>query len=140
MRVLIDTPIWSLALRRKSQQLSEPQSAMVAAWAALVRGKKVVLVGPVRQELLSGVRDVADFDRLCNHLRAFDDEALTVEDYEEAARCFNTCRSAGVAGSNVDFLLCAAAIRRHIPIFTTDADFDRYAKRLPIRRYESRLP
>ena len=88
----------------------------------------------------AGVRNAADFDRLCDHLRAFDDEPLTVKDYEEAARCFNICRSAGVAGSNVDFLLCAAAIRRHIPIFTTDVDFDLYAKRLPIRRYEPHLP
>ena len=39
---------------------------------------------------------------------------------------------AGVQGSNVDFLICSFAQRRSLPIFTTDADFRRFAKILPI--------
>ena len=133
MRVLIDTPIWSLALRRQTRALSAAQTGMVRAWRQIVRDNRVAMVGSIRQEVLSGVREPAAFRRLRDHLRAFDDEDLTCEDYEEAARCFNTCRGAGVTGSNVDFLICAVAIRRHLEIFTTDTDFRHYAKHLPLR-------
>ena len=97
----------------------------------------MLLIGPVRQEILSGVRDDSTFDRLREHLRAFDDEPLNFDDYEEAARCHNVCRRAGVAGSSVDFLLCAVALRRHAEIFTTDVDFRRYAEHLPLSLYSA---
>jgi predicted nucleic acid-binding protein len=118
--------------------LSLKQSAMVAAWEELIRQRQVVLVGCIRQEVLSGLRDPLAFERLRDHLRAFDDEPLTCDDYEEAARCFNRCRQAGIAGPNVDFLLCAVALRRHLEIFTTDADFHHYAKHLAIRLHHPR--
>ncbi len=96
-----------------------------------------MLIGPIRQEILSGVRAESAFERLRDHLRAFDDEPLSFHDYEEAARCHNVCRAAGVAGSGVDFLLCAVALRRQAGIFTTDADFTRYAEHLPLSLYEA---
>jgi predicted nucleic acid-binding protein len=71
-------------------------------------------------------------------LRAFPDEPLTTEDYEEAARANNRCRRAGVAGSAIDFLLCAAALRRRWAILTTDRDFKRYSKHLTIRLHAPR--
>lgn len=134
----MDTPIWSLALRRRVRDLSPEQGAMVAAWAEIIREKRAVLIGSIRQEVLSGVRNPAAFDHLCDHLRAFEDEPVACADYEEAARCFNICRRAGVAGSNVDFLLCAVAIRRRLSLFTTDADFQRYAQCLPLRFFRPR--
>lgn len=135
MKVLVDTPIWSLALRRQKAELSPKDRRLVAAWSRLIADNLVLLPGPIRQEVLSGVRDAAVFGRLCEYLRAFDDEPLTVEDYEEAARCSNRCRAAGVSGSSVDFLLCAAAIRRGAAIFTTDKDFTHYARVLPLRLF-----
>ncbi len=97
---------------------------------------RVVLVGPIRQELLSGVREGAVFNRLRERLRDFDDEPLTTEDFEVAAQAHNACRKAGVAGSAMDFLICAVAQQRQIAVFTTDKDFERYASVLPIRLYE----
>ncbi len=139
MNVLIDTSIWSLALRRKTRDLSAEQGAIVERWGELIREKRAVLVGAIRQELLSGIRDSKVFERLCEHLRPFEDVPLTCEDYEEAARCFNTCRRAGVTGSDVDFLLCAVALRRRLEIFTTDGDFQRYSLHLPLRLHRFRL-
>jgi predicted nucleic acid-binding protein len=66
-------------------------------------------------------------------MRMFSDEQLTREDFEEPAEAGNTCRNAGVAGSAVDLLICAAAPRLGCEIFTTDEDFRRYASHLPIR-------
>ena len=137
MKVLVDTPIWSLALRRRRTELPLKDRRLVAAWSRLIADNLVFLPGPVRQEVLSGIRDVAVFDRLGEYLRAFDDEPLAAEDYEEAARCSNRCRAAGVSGSSVDFLLCAVAIRRGAAVFTTDRDFTHYARVLPLRLYAS---
>jgi hypothetical protein len=90
-------------------------------------------MGPIRQELLSGVRTAAGFERLRDHLEPFPDLSLLTRDFEDAARFFNICRGRGVQGSNTDFLICAVAHRHELPIYTTDRDFERFAAVLPIR-------
>ena len=128
MKVIVDTSVWSLALRRRT-----PAHETVGELRRLVSQGRIAMLGPIRQELLSGIRDRAVFRRLRDHLRAFADEPLDSEDYERAAEHFNTCRAAGVQGANTDVLLCAVAERRGFPILTTDADFQRYAAILPVR-------
>jgi predicted nucleic acid-binding protein len=133
VQVLVDSSIWSLALRRNRGRLSEAESEQVTALRELIQGGRARLIGPIRQELLSGIRENAQFEKLGNLLRAFPDEALTNVDYEQAAHWSNECRRRGVAGSAVDFLICAVAIARGWQIFTTGADFRAYAKVIPIR-------
>ena len=132
MRVLVDTSVWSLALRRRSEDLSPAEARLCGELARLVTEDRVVMIGPVRQELLSGLRANAAFERLRSRLRAFDDEALTGEDFEAAAQAHNRCRAAGISGSAVDFLICAFALKRQLAVFTTDRDFTRYASELPL--------
>jgi len=133
MKVLIDTPIWSLALRRRNRTQNASTSA---ALASLVEDGRVAMIGPIRQELLSGIKERAQFDRLRDHLRAFPETEITLDDYEEAASFFNRCRAKGLQGSNTDFLICAVAARNDFSIFTTDADFTHFAKVLPIVLHE----
>jgi predicted nucleic acid-binding protein len=127
MKVLVDTSVWSLALRRKET------SAVAEKLADLIRASMAVLIGPVRQELLSGISDEKTFLRLKSKLEYFDNPPITALDYETAARFYNTCRSHGVQGSHIDFLICAVAANNELLIFTTDQDFERYAMYLPIR-------
>jgi predicted nucleic acid-binding protein len=134
LKVLVDTPVWSLALRRKAPV----DDHRIDALRGLIADGRAALVGPIRQELLSGVRDRTTFEALRAHLGAFPDEPIAQADYERAARHFNICRSKGIQGSNTDFLLCAVAERNRFPIFTADADFARYAKLLPIRLFAPR--
>jgi predicted nucleic acid-binding protein len=138
MRVLIDTPIWSLALRRKPKGRSREEEALQQELAELIREGRAQLMGPIRQEVLSGIREEGQYRRLRDHLRAFDDALLTTEDYEEAARASNQCRAVGIAGSAIDFLICAVAIQREWQIFTTDKDFAGYAKHLHVGLYVPR--
>jgi predicted nucleic acid-binding protein len=98
----------------------------------LVAGGRVAIVGPIRQEVLSGIREKAAFDRLRDHLSAFPDEPLTAADFERAAEYFNVCRARGLQGCNTDFLLCAVSERHQLPLLTTDEDFIRYSKVLPV--------
>jgi predicted nucleic acid-binding protein len=135
MMVLVDTSVWSLALRRKQSDLSPREQALKCALQELVVDGRAQIVGPVRQELLSGIRAEGTFRRVRDALRAFDEPHLRVQDYEEAARMSNICRARGIAGSAIDFLICAMAHLRNWEVFTTDRDFARYSKLLPLRLY-----
>jgi len=129
MNVVVDSSVWSLALRRNT-----PNDAIsiVNILRDLIADGRVVLLGVLRQEVLSGIRYLEQFIRLRDYLRAFPDLELTSEDYELAAEFFNTCRSNGVQGSNTDFLLCAVAHRRSYSIFTTDKDFENFQLHIPV--------
>ena len=96
------------------------------------------MLGAVRQEVLSGMKIKAQFDQLREHLRSFPDLELETADYEEAASAFNRCRERGVQGSNTDFLICAAAARRKLAVYTTDGDFRQFARILKVELHEPR--
>lgn len=132
MNVLIDTSVWSLVLRRGTPR----GTAVERELRELIREGRVLMVGPVRQEILSGVRELEKFRVLRQHLSAFPDIPLETLDYEEAAAYFNRCRAKGVQGSNTDFLLCAVATRIGASILTTDRAFAQYARVLPVRLHE----
>jgi len=133
MTVLVDTPVWSLALRRKPGDLNRREQALTRALAELIREGRAQIMGAIRQELLSGIREAERFEKLRDYLRAFEEPRLEVRDYEEAAQMHNQCRTRGVAGSAIDFLVCAVAHRRGWQVFTTDRDFERYARVLPLK-------
>ena len=128
MNVLIDTSVWSLALRRAKRVDDTTPKEL----AELIGEGRVVMVGPVRQELLSRIKVKAQFDLLRRHLQSFPDLELETADYEDAASAFNRCRERGIQGSNTDFLICAAALRRSLSIYTTDGDFKHYARVLKL--------
>ena len=127
MKVLVDTSVWSLAFRRRSAA-----HASVDELRRIILAGRAAIIGPIRQEVLSGIRDAGMFERLRERLDAFSDEPLTTADYECAAEFFNACRAKGLQGSNTDFLLCAVSARHHMPLLTTDGDFQRYATVVPV--------
>ena len=129
MSVIVDTVIWSLALRRNALGQN---SGITDQLQGLIRNNQVRLLGAIRQEILSGLRTPEQFNRLRDTLRAFPDTALVAEDYELAAEYFNTCRQRGVQGSNTDFLICAVAHRRHDQILTADRDFQHFQAHIPV--------
>jgi len=136
VKILVDTSIWSLALRR-SGTLSEKDKSLVSELNELISEVRVAIIGPIRQELLSGISIQTQFEALKERLATFDDIPLTRDDYERAAEFYNTCRKSGIQGSQIDFLICAVAAGREIPIFTTDNDFLLYAKYLTISLHRS---
>ena len=134
MRVLVGTSIWSEALRRARKV----ESDVVRELRDLILEHRVDIIGPIRQEILSGLREDSQFDKLERHLAAFPDIPLETADHTMAAKFFNACRRKGIQGSNTDFLICAIAVRRQLAIYTTDKDFPQFAKHLPIVLYEKR--
>jgi|ERR1051326_229659 predicted nucleic acid-binding protein len=132
MKVLVDSTIWSLVLRR-----TRPDTAMASLLESLMLDGRVAIIGPIRQEVLSGIKERAHFEWLRDHLQTFPDTEIISADYEEAAAFYNECRRKGIEGSQIDLLICAVAVRNEFAIFTTDGDFAHYAKLLPITLYDS---
>ena len=134
MKVIIDTSIWSLALRRSKVQ----ENKYVEELEELIKEVRAQLIGPVRQELLNGIKSEKQFRVLKKHLRAFKDLDIETVDYELASEYFNTARKNGIQGSNTDFLLCAVSTRLRMPIFTTDKDFLNFQSVLRIELHSVR--
>jgi len=133
LNVLVDTSVWSLALRRKGQDLSTAEKAVVAELTNLIQEGRARIIGLIRQELLSGLKTAAHYEKLRADLRPFPDEPVATVDYEAAAKAGNDCRAKGVAVSVPDMLICAIALARDYTIFTSDPDFQNYAKVLPLK-------
>lgn len=128
MKVIVDTSIWSLALRRKKNQ----STSEIRILESLIDNQKVCILGPIRQEILSGIKENKQFLQLKEYLSTFDDLQINTKDYELAAEYFNICRSKGVQGSNTDFLICAVSHNNKFPIFTSDKDFQTFSKFIQI--------
>jgi len=135
MKVLVDTCVWSLALRREQTE----QTGIVQELAELISESRAQFIGPIRQELLSGIKEERQFQKLKIVLQAFPDVVLESADFECAANFFSRCRQKGIQGSNTDFLICAVARSRNMSIFTLDNDFTLYQQVIPVILHTSRF-
>jgi predicted nucleic acid-binding protein len=98
----------------------------------LVRSGEAALIGPVRQEILSGIRRHQDFERVRQRLTAFVELSIVFTDYDQAAELFNRCRARGISPTAIDMLICSVAIRLAAPVFTTDKVFDDFSRYIPL--------
>jgi len=134
MKIIVDTCIWSIALRRNNVI----QNSYIDELRNLIEEIRVQLIGPIRQELLSGIKSKKQFNTLKLHLESFADVELEANDYELAAEYFNAARKKGIQGSNTDFLICAISSRRKMPILTTDKDFTNFQSVFPVNLHTPR--
>jgi predicted nucleic acid-binding protein len=126
MKFLVDTCVWSLALRRRYvSRMNLNEQRLASELRTAIEASNAAIIGPVRQEILSGIRDRAQFKRTLGLLEPFADEAMIPEDFVESARLFNLCRDHGVHCGPVDILICAVAARLGYGILTNDAGLGR---------------
>jgi predicted nucleic acid-binding protein len=133
LKVLIDTPIWSNAFRSGNEKYEGEIRQLIS----LIEDQRALIIGPIRQEILSGYSDVKKFEKIREKLSYFENIAIAYSDYLRAAEFSNTCRKKGIQGSPIDFLICAVAHRVNAPIFTTDRDFHHFHKVIPITLYKA---
>jgi predicted nucleic acid-binding protein len=132
LKVLIDTPIWSYALRSQNKDYQSEINEL----AFLIHDQRSLIIGPIRQEILSGYSDLRKYKIIKEKLSYFENTPILDTDYELAAEFSNRCRKKGIQGSHIDFLICAVANRLAIPIFTTDNDFRNYQEVISNKRYK----
>jgi predicted nucleic acid-binding protein len=126
LKVIVDTCVWSLALRRRDlTRISAEEQPMLMQLMDAIRDGRAAIVGPIRQEILSGIRNRSQFARTEGLLDPFPDEEITPADYVEAARLYNFCQDHGVQCGPVDILLCTVAARMHFGILTNDQGLKR---------------
>jgi len=131
MKVLVDTCIWSHILRQK-----KPDAELSEKLRDLIKDGRVLMIGPIRQELLSGISESSQFKSLKDKLSFFEDLTLSSEYYVRAAEFSNICRKKGIQDSTTDFLICAISNLQKVQIYTSDKDFTHYKKYLPIQLYK----
>ncbi len=126
MKLLVDTSVWSLALRRKDTAgLSPEEQRLRSELAQAIQEGRVAMIGMIRQELLSGIKEEAQYKKVKAALDAFLDEPIETADYEYAARLYNECRSRGCEAGTVDRLICAVALRRSWEVLSSDGALNR---------------
>ncbi len=128
MKVLVDTCIWSQVLRKKNPNLN-----LTKQLKDFIYDGRVVMIGPIRQELLSGIPNPSQFNKIKHTLSSFEDIILKTDHFIKAAEFSNLCRKKGIQGSTTDFLICAVANLEKLSIFTVDSDFINYNKYLKIK-------
>jgi predicted nucleic acid-binding protein len=131
--ILVDTGILSLAFRRQRRDLLPPELSLVYALERLFTLGMVSIIGPIRQEILSGIASQKQFLLLKSRLESIEDLPLNTDAFVLAAEFFNRCRNRGIAPGDIDMMICAAAHIHGCDIFTADPDFAHYAQLLPIR-------
>lgn len=120
MTLLVDTSVWSLALRR---DLPAPEPAVVALKEALAGSDIVVTTGIVLQELLQGFVGAKAKAQIVETFAALALVQPDREDHVDAAELRNTCRRAGVQIGTVDALIAQLCIRHGLTLLSTDLDF-----------------
>lgn len=125
MRVLVDTSVWSLALR-KGGPTDHPSVRKLGT--ILDHGEDVFLLGIILQEVLQGFRSERTAGRLSSRLEPFGLLPLERPDYVAAARLRRRCLSHGVTPSTIDSLIASAAIGHRCRLLTVDEDFEHIAR------------
>ena len=130
MTLLVDTSVWSLALRRDAL-VAEPEVQVLKD--ALLGADVVVTTGLVLQELLQGFSGPKASVQIIERFTALPLLQPDREDHIAAAALRNTCRRVGVQVGTVDAILAQLCIRHDLVLLSTDKDFRLAAKHCPLR-------
>lgn len=134
MRLLVDTSVWSLALRRDGPSSAAPQ--VVALVKAIESGEPILTTGLVLQELLQGFSAPKAREQILERFSALPLLLPDRADHSEAAALRNTCRRHGVQIGTIDALLAQLSIRHSLLMLSSDRDFQRVADHCPLRLWK----
>lgn len=130
MTFLVDTSVWSLALRR-DQIVENP--ALHRLKQALSTREPVATTGIILQELLQGIRGPKQQEAIVGRFSVLPMVSPDLQDHVEAASIRNHCRRNGIHLGTIDALIASLAIRHSLVILTTDKDIQHAAKHVELR-------
>jgi predicted nucleic acid-binding protein len=128
--VLVDTSVWSLALRR---DVVAAAPEVVALRDALLGAAQVFTTGLIVQELLQGFAGPRARADLIERLSALAFLKPDRVDHIEAADVRNACRRHGVQVGTIDALLIQLCRRHDLLLLSADHDFQAAAKHVEFR-------
>ena len=115
-RVLVDTSVWIDFLKGEEEAVS--------GLGALMKTRRIVICGQVKQELLQGSRDAKAFVKLEKEMSIWEYEAEEPADFVQAARIFSQLRWKGVTLPPSDCLIASLAMRLKLPVYACDTHFN----------------
>ncbi len=125
MRVLVDTSVWSLSLRKEGPA----EHPAVEKFVAMLRADEdVFLTGSILQEILQAFRSDSSFRMVARHLEPFPLLDLERSDFIASATLHRKCAARGVTASTADCQIATAAIRHDCLLLSADRDFERIAR------------
>jgi len=130
MNVLVDTSVWSLALR--SDAPPDVKEVQILA-RSLERQDVLFSTGIIVQELLQGFKGPKQRERLIEQFSTLPLIVPDLHDHIAAAAIQTTCRRKGVQINTIDALLAQLAIEHDLEFLTTDGDFVLMSRHVPLR-------
>ena len=125
MSLLVDTSVWSLALRRDVPEPVKEDGLLVDA---IDSGVEIYASGIILQELLQGFTTPKAHDSIVERFAAFPMLVPDTKDYIDTANIRNRCRQKGVLIDTIDALIAQLSLRFELSLLTTDKDFQHMSK------------
>lgn len=125
IKLLIDTSVWSEALRRKEKSLNSSETLVRRI---IENNDEIIIIGIILQEILSGITNEKLFSEIQNILNDFSYVEITKMDYIYAAELRNKCKKKGITACSFDFLIASMAISNKLTLVTYDNDFKNISK------------
>jgi predicted nucleic acid-binding protein len=130
LTILVDTSVWSLALRRDTPAASKEVDELMRS---LERGEIIVTTGLILQELLQGFAGPQARAQIVERFSALPLLVPTRQDHIEAAELRNRCRRAGVQAGTIDALLAQLCIGHDLTMLASDNDFKNIANHCSLK-------
>lgn len=135
MTLLVDTSVWSLALRREA---SVESREVIALREALDGADAVVTTGLVLQELLQGFSGPKARQAIIERFGALALIQPDRQDHIAAAEVRNACRREGVQIGTIDALLIQLCGRYELTLLSSGKDFANAAPHVPFKLWGKR--
>ena len=130
MTLLVDTSVWSLALRR---DVEIGTKEVVALREAIEGSDAVVTTGLVLQELLQGFNGPKDRQAIIDRFGTLPLIQPDRQDHVAAAEVRTVCRRSGVQIGTIDALLIQLCGRHDLTLLSADKDFSNAAAFVPFK-------
>ncbi|MBM9501233.1 PIN domain-containing protein [Leptospira sp. 201903071] len=120
MKLLVDTSVWSEALRRKGRTL---KSAETFLYQIIQNEDDIFVTGIILQEILTGIKEPKIFTEIEEQFRYFNFISPSEKDHIEAAKLRNSLSKKGITLATIDALIAQIAITHNLILATYDTDF-----------------
>jgi len=129
-KFIIDTSIWSEALRRKKNTANSSETVVRKI---IENDDEIVILGIILQEILTGISNEKLFSEIKDILDDFVYLEIIKNDYIYASELSNKCRLKGIIAGSIDFLIASTAIRNELQLVTFDKDFINISKHTDLK-------
>ncbi|PJZ59443.1 PIN domain-containing protein [Leptospira adleri] len=120
MKLLVDTSVWSEALRRKGKTLKSEETFL---YQIIQNEDDIFVTGIILQEILTGIKEPKIFSEIEEQFRYFNFISPSEKDHIEAAKLRNSLSKKGITLATIDALIAQIAITHNLILVTYDNDF-----------------